>query len=85
MGIVGSTEEGELLGGSLWSEEDIGKVWEEGEEERRERTVVTMAGTGVLASGNKPDFRAVTTDAKVGGTIDELSTCLLYTSPSPRD
>ena len=78
MGIVGSTEEGELLGGSLWSEEDMGKVWEEGEEERRERTVVTMAGTGALASalasGNKPDFRAVTTDEEVGGTIEELST-----------
>ena len=78
MGIVGSTEEGELLGGSLWSEEDIGKVWEEGEEERRERTVVTMAGTGALASalasGNKPDFCAVTTDGKAGGTIEELST-----------
>ena len=44
MGIVGSTEEGELMGGSLWSEEDIGKVWEEGEEERRERTVVTRRG-----------------------------------------
>ena len=74
MGIAGSTGEGELLGESLWLEEDTGKVWEEGETERRERTVVNMAGIVVLASGNRPEFRAVTNGAKVGGTIDGLST-----------
>ena len=85
MGIAGSTGEGELLGESLWLEEDTGKVWEKGEKERRERTVVNMAGTVVLASGDRPEFRAVTNGAKVGvtivtngakvgGTIDGLST-----------
>ena len=76
MGIAGSIGEGELLGESLWLEEDTEKDWVEGEKERRERTVVNMTGTGervVLASEDRPEICAVVSGAKVGGTIDGLS------------